>query len=157
MIEYSNGDLLKTDVDVIIHQTNCQGVMGAGIALQIKNMYPEVYTDYVNFCDTVNDTKKLLGECLISETNSGKYVANIFGQDRFLPRGIRHTDYSAFEGALKFLKTWMLANNIKTCGCPDHIGCALAGGDWDGVIHPMLKDIFENDNNIILKIVKFSS
>lgn len=38
------GDLLKQDkVDIICHQTNCKGVMGAGIAFQIKRTYPEVF------------------------------------------------------------------------------------------------------------------
>ena len=41
------GDLLKQDkVDIICHQTNCKGVMGAGIAFQIKRTYPEVFKKY---------------------------------------------------------------------------------------------------------------
>ena len=155
MIEYINGDLLKTDVEVIAHQTNTKGAMGAGIALQIKKKYPEVYEDYVDFCKSVKKSKDLLGECLIVETNKGNFVANVFGEDTFYPKGIRHTDYTALEGSLNFLKTWMKGNGIKTCGVPDHIGCGLAGGDWDGVVLPMLKNIFEKDTDIILKIVKY--
>lgn len=46
------GDLLKQDkVDIICHQTNCKGVMGAGIAFQIKRTYPEVFKKYKEFCD----------------------------------------------------------------------------------------------------------
>ena len=155
MIEYINGDLLKTNVDIIIHQCNCLGSMEKGLALQIKNKYPEVYEDYVDFCKTVKKSKDLLGECLISETNDGHYVANIFGQDKYYPRNIRHTDYTALEGSLNFLKTWMKGNRIKTAGCPFLMSCALAGGDWDGVVLPMLKNIFEKDTDIILKIVKY--
>ena len=58
MIEYIEGDLLKTNVEVIIHQTNCKGVMGAGIALQIKNNYPEVFKYYVYFCKSVKKIKR---------------------------------------------------------------------------------------------------
>ena len=155
MIEYIEGDLLKTNVEVIIHQTNCKGVMGAGIALQIKNKYPEVFKDYVDFCKSVKKSKDLLGECLIVETNDGKFVANVFGEDNFYPKGVRHTDYDALEQSLKFLKTWMIGNGIKTCGCPCLMSCGLAGGYWDGVVHPMLKDIFEKDENVKLVIVKF--
>ena len=36
MIEIVNGDLLKADLPIIAHQTNCLGVMGAGIAKSIK-------------------------------------------------------------------------------------------------------------------------
>ena len=30
------GNLLEADVDVIMHQVNCKGVMGAGVARQIR-------------------------------------------------------------------------------------------------------------------------
>lgn len=36
-IIHKDGNLLDAKTDVIAHQVNCQGVMGAGIALQIKN------------------------------------------------------------------------------------------------------------------------
>ena len=49
----------------------------------------------------------------------------------------------------------MIGNGIKTCGCPYLMSCGLAGGDWDGVVNPMLKDIFEKDENVKLVIVKF--
>lgn len=52
MIYNMVGDLLKQDkVDIICHQTNCKGVMGAGIAFQIKRTYPEVFKKYKEFCD----------------------------------------------------------------------------------------------------------
>lgn len=155
MIKYIEGDLLKTDVDVIIHQCNCKGAMGSGVALQIKNKYPEVYDDYVYFCKSVKNSKDLLGECLISATNEGNYVANIFGQDNYYPRNIRHTDYSALEGSLNFLKNWMQGNGISTCAVPDMIGCGLAGGSRD-VVLDILKNIFEKDKDIKLFIVKYN-
>ena len=36
MIKFFNGDLLKSGCDIICHQVNEYGVMGAGIAKQIK-------------------------------------------------------------------------------------------------------------------------
>lgn len=36
MIEIVNGDLLQSNLPLIAHQTNCLGVMGAGIAKAIK-------------------------------------------------------------------------------------------------------------------------
>ncbi len=155
MIEYINGDLLKTDVDVLVHQVNTKGVMGKGIALQIKHKYPEVYEDYVDFCKSVTNSKDLLGECLLVKVGYRKYVANVFGEDNFYPKGVRHTDYDALEQSLRFLYTWMKGNGIKTCGVPDMIGAGLAGGSRD-VILEILKNIFEKDNNITLKIVKFN-
>jgi len=45
------GDLLKefpVNLDAIGHVCNCQGVMGSGIALAIRDKFPTVYTTYKN-------------------------------------------------------------------------------------------------------------
>jgi O-acetyl-ADP-ribose deacetylase (regulator of RNase III) len=36
MIIKTSGDLLKADVDAIVNTVNCVGVMGKGVALQVK-------------------------------------------------------------------------------------------------------------------------
>ena len=41
------GDLLKAKEDIIIHQVNCQGAYGAGLAKQIANKYPKAKKEYV--------------------------------------------------------------------------------------------------------------
>ena len=44
------GNILDAKADAILHQTNCKGVMGAGLALQIRNKYPDVYAKYRILC-----------------------------------------------------------------------------------------------------------
>ena len=41
MIEYTSGDILQCEADALVNTVNCVGVMGRGIALQFKNVYPE--------------------------------------------------------------------------------------------------------------------
>lgn len=124
------GDLLKQDkVDIICHQTNCKGVMGAGIAFQIKRTYPEVFKKYKEFCDEYENI--LLGRTLFVNCNDGKVVANLFGQDGY-GRGFCQTDYVALEKAIATVaKT--AAKYKKSVGFPYKIGCDLAGGDWSTV------------------------
>lgn len=43
--EEIKGNLLESDCDIICHQTNTLGIMGGGIALQIKNKYPLLYNN----------------------------------------------------------------------------------------------------------------
>ena len=154
MIEYLDGDALAVDAEVIMHQTNCKGAMGAGIALQIRKKYPEVYKEYVDFCKSVTNSKELLGKCQIIKTINVNFVANLFGEDAFYPKGVRHTDYDALEKSLKSLKEWMIENEIKIASCPFLLGCGLAGGQKEVVLN-ILKQLFENDENIILYIVKY--
>ena len=49
-IVYKEGNLLDAQTDVIAHQVNCQGVMGSGVAKQIRDKWPRVYDSYVTYC-----------------------------------------------------------------------------------------------------------
>ena len=42
----THGDVLNTDCRIVAHQVNCQGVMGGGLARQIRDRYLDVYTKY---------------------------------------------------------------------------------------------------------------
>lgn len=159
MIEIVNGDLLKADLPVIAHQTNCLGVMGAGIAKSIKNKWNNVFIQYKNLCTNVIDKHNLLGKIQLCATNDTpiKYIVNLFGEYSFIksvaPYENRHTDYNALRNALTMLKEKLVFLSFDKVGIPYKLGCGLAGGDWDGVVYPMLQEIF-NDNTITLYIYK---
>ena len=133
--------------------------MGAGIAKSIKNKWNIVYTQYDNFCKNLEYSKKLLGKCQICTTRwfPTKYVANLFGEYSFTesvaPYENRHTDYDALKKALLKLKAFCEDEEVIEVGIPYKLGCGLAGGNWDGVVYPMLQEIF-NDNTITLYIYK---
>ena len=40
MMEFKTGDMFNEDAEALVNSVNCVGVMGRGIALQFKNMYP---------------------------------------------------------------------------------------------------------------------
>lgn len=42
MIKHIKGDIFQSSADVILHQVNCQGVMGSGVAKQVREKYPDV-------------------------------------------------------------------------------------------------------------------
>lgn len=159
MIKIVNGDLLQSNLPLIAHQTNCLGVMGAGIAKTIKNKWNSVYIQYANYCKIFKYSKELLGKCLICLTGDEpiNLVANLFGEYSFTesvaPYENRHTDYDALKEALLDLKACCENYKIKELGIPYKLGCGLAGGDWDGVVFPILQEIF-NDNTVTLYIYK---
>ena len=43
MIEYCRGNLLEADAEALVNPVNTQGVMGKGLALAIKNAFPEIF------------------------------------------------------------------------------------------------------------------
>jgi len=152
MIEIVNGDLLKSNLPLIAHQTNCLGVMGGGIAKAIRNKWPIVYDQYLHYCNEKNKSRALLGNCQICVTGdeSIPHVANLFGEYSFTEAVApnangRHTDYHALKLALLELKHRALRMDIHSIGIPYKLGCGLAGGDWDGVVYPMIQEIFKDD------------
>ena len=50
MIEYKRGDIFREDAEALINTVNCVGVMGRGIALQFKNVFPENFKAYAEAC-----------------------------------------------------------------------------------------------------------
>lgn len=140
MIYNITGDLLEQDkVDIICHQTNCKGVMGAGIALQIKKKYPEVFYKYRTYC--ANMGTNLLGKTLFVNCKDGKVVANLFGQNDFSSCRIQ-TDYAALEKSIATLAK-IATKAKKSVGFPYLIGCGLAGGDWK-IVNKIIEKYFLN-------------
>ena len=134
MIEIINGDLLKTDADIIAHQVNNKGVMGSGVAKQIRAKYPEAYLLYRRFFGY-----GAMGNCQIVKTYDGKEVANLFGQDTYGRTGM-HTNYAALRKAMLQLAQYAKENN-KTVAMPYGIGCGLGGGSQE-VVYRIIEESF---------------
>lgn len=141
MIKIVEGDILQATEDFIGHQVNCQGVMGAGLAKQIREKYSNVYKEYQLYCDSFKqDRQQLLGQCLIVEADD-KYIANIFGQLGY-GRTEQQTDYVSLEIGLKKLKEIAYEHN-KSIALPYGIGCGLAGGSWS-IVYELIQYVFED-------------
>ena len=137
-VEDVSGDALQTDADILLHQVNLQGVIGAGIAKQIALTYPFVEEEYVKY------PYKKLGNVLFCTTD--KYViGNCFSQTYDFC-----TDYKALEKCLDKVVSYMEENNLKSIAIPHKYGCGIANGDWD-----IVRKIFvEKFKNYSLKIYK---
>lgn len=140
MIEIVNGDILTAKEDVICHQVNCMGNMGAGVAKSICQRWPVVKKEYVRFCRRYPKAT-LLGKCQLVEIESNRYVANIFGQfDYGGNRYHRYTDYNALTQAFHELRSTYKG---KSLAFPYGFGCGLANGDWN-IVSDMLHTYFDD-------------
>lgn len=50
MIRYYTGTVFNSGADVFVNTVNCMGVMGAGIALEFRLRYPQMFEEYVRGC-----------------------------------------------------------------------------------------------------------
>ena len=120
------GNLLNQQ-GVILHQVNCKRVMGAGIAKQIRSLYPQHYIDYLN-------TPQQLGNIVITRISPSLTIIGLFAQDGY-GRHKQYTDYNALEQCL--IKVAQL--NEQHIFAPYKIGCGLGGGDWE-----IVQQLFKN-------------
>ena len=128
MSKIIEGDILKLKKGVIVHQCNCRGSMGAGIAKSIAQKWPEVKKPYEVLCRTVK-SNKLLGTIQIMPIELNElYIVNLFGQDGYGKKG-NYTQYSAHSTAWHQIDEYFRDKKIDIYA-PFMIGAALAGGDW---------------------------
>lgn len=144
-MEIINDNIFNCKENVIVHQTNCQGVMGHGIAKQIKDRYPEVFNGYYHYCKT-QLAEEILGTSLICEANDGKYIANLFGQLNF-GTGLQ-TDYDKFRHGLQEIHDFAKDRNLSVA-IPYKIGCGLAHGDWN-TVYDIITDVFSDYDNVTI-------
>lgn len=148
------GDLLDTPFQIIAHQVNCLGVMGAGLAKNLRQKYPELYTVYNEYCKLNDYDSDLLGNSLLYDAPDGKIVVNLFGQYNY-GKDRRYTDYDALEKAVKDAIRTIYCDAMKEDGIqfciaiPYGLGCGLAGGDWE-IVKKILEDIEKEENVLFI-------
>ncbi len=134
--------LEKGEIDYLVHQVNCIGVMG-GLAGEVKRRYPDVYKAYLEHID--RERGSVLGDFL-QVGKEGDYpvsrgIVNIFGQED-IGTHKRQTNYGALADGLISWRDECLCGN-EVIGFPYKIGCGLGGGDW-AVVLELIEFIFRN-------------
>jgi O-acetyl-ADP-ribose deacetylase (regulator of RNase III) len=124
MYKEIRGDLFTTEDRYIMHGCNCQGVMGAGVALLVREKYPEAYEEYVKYCRSYDD-EDLLGDCLGVTINPKRTILNAFTQ-LYTGSG-KQVSYDAIDEVTKRLNTIIPHSDISM----PMIGAGLAGGNWE--------------------------
>jgi O-acetyl-ADP-ribose deacetylase (regulator of RNase III) len=137
-MEIIEGNLLEAPEQIIVHQTNCMGVMGSGIAKQIKEKYSEVFGGYYKYCKE-SLAEDILGTALICETSDGKLIANVFGQIKY-GTDKQYTEYDALRKALEEVRDFAKERELSVA-LPYKLGCGRAGGDWN-IVFDMITEIF---------------
>ena len=142
MIKIIDGDLLRSNADIIAHQVNCIGKMNSGIAKQIREKYPDVYDQYKVLCKSV-DKNKLLGKCQPVYIGYGKFIVNLFGQFGYGYDGKQYTDLDALKKSMICLKSYF--DKDKTIAFPYGLGSVRGGAKWEDV-YIIIEEVFYGYN-----------
>lgn len=154
------GDLIQMGldkkIDVLVHGCNCFNNMGSGIAVAVKDNFPEAYE---HDQQTVRGSTDKLGTYTTAESK-GIIVVNAYTQYGYGPMGktaeyVRtgiskggrkdHFDYTGFRDILRSMKTEFTGLRI---GFP-LIGAGLAGGDWERIFAMIGAELIDEDVTIV--------
>ena len=142
IIESENKSLLDSNCQILVHQVNCQGVMGSGIAKRIRDEYPIVYNEYVKFCNNFERKYDLLGQISIVKISNKQAVCNLFGQYNY-GHNMRYTKYDAVIEGFETLRNFCISKGVKSIAIPVNMGCTLAGGNWT-IYKTIILETFKN-------------
>jgi len=127
------GDIFDLKDGIICHQVNCKGVMGAGLAMAIRNKWPQVYTDYM---ETYKRGVLHLGTVVWTKVDEALWVASLAAQDGYgRVKGQVYTNYVALQTCLQVVD----ATAVLPIAIPKGMGCALGGGDW-AIVERIIKE-----------------
>ena len=151
MIKHIKCDIFESGADYICHQVNCKGVMGSGIAKQVREKYPKVYTEYKRWCN-VFPKNNLLGNSQFVNTQKEyktnfKGIINLFAQNHYGYDGKQYTDYDALRSSLKQFVSYLVRPAI--IAIPHKIGCCRGGGQWD-IVYKIIEEIFKDTYHEVL-------
>lgn len=153
MIKHIKCDIFKSGAKIICHQVNCQGVMGGGVAKQVKDRYPSVFKVYKSLCDTTSP-ESLIGYTSFVTTNEN-IIANLFAQNDFGCDGNCYTNYDALYKCLNQVKSFTEENyKGETVAIPYLMSCYRGGGHWN-VVYKMIEEIF-GDSDIEVLICEYN-
>ena len=156
MVKEIYGDLLSQSTDILCHQTNYYGVMGAGIAWSIREklLNGEQYKQYLDYCSVMKE--QALGNVQYIWLGRDKpcMLANCFSQCGWaVSKSL--TDYEAFQMCMKNVEKTARERGY-TVALPGYMGCGIAGGDWVKV-HAIIVETFGRSPvplNIVYKEVR---
>ena len=128
MISYTLGDISRADAEAIVNTVNCVGIMGRGVALQIKKKFPKNFKAYRTACER---DEVRLGKMFVFETDkftNPKYIIN-FPTKKHWRNKSRIED---IEIGLKALVDIVRRYKIGSIAIPA-LGCGNGGLDWSEV------------------------
>jgi O-acetyl-ADP-ribose deacetylase (regulator of RNase III) len=155
VIKYVDGDLIEMaldgKVDAIVHGCNCFCTMGAGIARQLADRFPEVAEADRNFSIAGDPFKLGRYTDAVVKNRAGKEltIINAYTQYDMSKSGERVLEYSALTAVLRTINTYVGLNRI---GMP-RIGCGLAGGDWN-IVKSIIEQTMPRSKVTVVNYVK---
>ena len=135
MITYLSGDLFESPAKVLVNTVNTVGVMGKGIALKFKRIYPEMFDVYRDHCERGNFE---IGHLFLYKTPY-KWVLNFPTKKHW--RSPSKVDY--IEAGLKKFRAHCSEMGVTSIAFPE-LGCGNGELDFETQVKPLMERYLGN-------------
>lgn len=135
-------NIFNSTAQVLVNPVNTVGVMGKGLALQVKQQYPNVYEAYKKAC---TQNKLTIGKLQLVPIADNRFVLNF-------PTKIHwknSSEYRYIIAGLNKLANCYESKNITSIAFPK-IGCGCGGLNWTVVKTLIIKHLQHTDLIIYL-------
>jgi len=146
MIQFITGNIFEANTEAIVNTVNTDGIMGKGIALQFKNLFPHNFKEYSKACKSGAVS---IGKLLVTKDSSLIYGDKIIINFPTKTTWRKPSEYQYIEAGLTDLKNIIKEFKIKSIALPP-LGSGNGGLEWykvKGLIDKHLNDI---DCNILI-------
>ena len=130
MITYMYGDLFESPARVLVNTVNTVGVMGKGIALKFKRIYPEMFEAYRVHCERDN---LQIGQLFLYKT-SNKWILNFPTKKHW--RNPSREEY--IKAGLRKLREHCYEMGITSIAFPE-LGCGNGELDFETQVKPLME------------------
>lgn len=130
MLVYVEQDIFKSPAQVLVNTVNTVGVMGKGIAKRYKEVYPEMYSQYRELCES---NLLQIGKLWLYKTET-KWVLNFPTKKHW--RNPSKLEYIE-SGLKKFVSTYE-EKKITSISFPQ-LGVGNGGLDWEKQVKPLME------------------
>lgn len=128
MIVYKKGNLLEDEAEALVNAVNTVGVMGAGIAKQFKEKFPEMFDKYKKACQQGEVKLGKMHVVPVEAEGGKKYVVNFPTLEHWTDK----SKLSDIEAGLEDLVRVVKEKEIKSIAIPP-LGCGVGGLQWEDV------------------------
>jgi O-acetyl-ADP-ribose deacetylase (regulator of RNase III) len=139
-VEYISGDLFvnRFNAKALAHGCNCQGSMGAGIAVDFKKRYPAMYEEYRRRCKAT-PREFNPGDVFLWKEDGKPWVFNLATQEDYWRS---RATYENVERCLSRMKDTADVEGVISIAIP-RVGAGHGGLSWNKV-KPIIDRAFQN-------------
>lgn len=136
------GDLFTSTQPALAHGVNVKGVMGAGIAVPFRKLFPEIFAPYFHACDT----GILVPGSVLPIKSRGRLILNVASQDKPGPFARLEWLEDGLTSAIEALRE----EGLTGFAMP-RIGAGIGGLEWDDVVE-VLERLAADNPDITIEV-----